>query len=89
MEEILHQLRLVVLSHDLQSFTHPRWLARCLPSTVASQNWEDDIPSGKAVGAMLSFMECIQASLGDDTNDTPKTLQSHENPALLSILRVV
>ena len=28
MEEILHQLRLVVsLSHDFQGFIHPRWLA--------------------------------------------------------------
>ena len=27
MEEILHQLRLINLSHDLQGFIHPRWLA--------------------------------------------------------------
>ena len=35
MEEILHQLRLVVYPHCLHGFLHPSWLGMgCLPSAV-------------------------------------------------------
>ena len=67
MAEILHQL-IGGLSHYLQGFIHPRWLAGFQPSTVSHQAGK----AGKSSGPTATFTSVLDMSVSQSVDPPSK-----------------